>query len=103
MDNFTLQSPYSHLVVLVLRFTLFKILLPALHSKVLKSIFIEIQEDLPISSLMMLINWIKYRGTVEVFSNGLIASNNLNYLYFSNKYHNYSTFTLAIGLNMIGV
>ena len=52
---------------------------------------------------MMLINWIKYRGTVGVFSNGLIASNNLNYLYFSNKYHNYNTFTLAIGLNMIGV
>ena len=47
MDNFTLQSPYSHLVVLVLCFTLFKILLPALHSKVLKSLFIEIQEDLP--------------------------------------------------------
>ena len=47
MDTSTLQSPYSHLVLLVLCFTLFKILLPAIHSKVLKSLFIEIQEDLP--------------------------------------------------------
>ena len=52
----------------------------------------------PVSSLMMLVNPIQYRGIVGMFNNCCFASNDLNYSCFSKKYHNYDTFTLAIGL-----
>ena len=52
----------------------------------------------PIFSLMMPVNLIKYRGTVGMFNNRHFASSSLNYSYFSKKYHNYDTFTLAVGL-----
>ena len=52
---------------------------------------------LPTSSLMMPVNLIQYRGT-GTFNNRRFASSSLNYSYFSKKYHNYDTFTLAIGL-----
>ena len=52
----------------------------------------------PISSLIMSVNLIQCRGTVGMFNNRRIASVNLNYSYFSKKYHNYDTSTLAIGL-----
>ena len=51
-----------------------------------------------ISSLIMPVNLIQYRGTVGMFNNRRFASISLNYSYFSNKYHNYDTFTLAVGL-----
>ena len=52
----------------------------------------------PISSLTMPVNLIKYRGTVGMFNNRRFSSSSLNYSYFSKKYHNDDTFTLAIGL-----
>ena len=52
----------------------------------------------PIFSLMMPVNLIQYRGTVGMFNNRRFASSNLNYSYFSKKYHNYDTFTLQVGL-----
>ena len=52
----------------------------------------------PIFSLMMPFNLIRYRGTVGMFNNRRFASSSLNYSYFSKKYHNYDTFTLAVGL-----
>ena len=51
-----------------------------------------------ISSLMIPVNVIRYRGTVEMFNNRRFARSSLNYSYFSKKYHNYDTFTLAVGL-----
>ena len=52
----------------------------------------------PIFSLMIPVNLIQYRGTVEMFNNRRFSSNSLNYSYFSKKCHNYDTFTLAVGL-----
>ena len=52
----------------------------------------------PTFSLMMPVNLIKYRGTVGMFNNHRFASSSLNYSYFSKKYHNYDTFTLAVEL-----
>ena len=52
----------------------------------------------PIFSLMMPVNLIQYRGRVGMFNNRRFASSSLNYSYFSKKYHNYDTFTLAVGL-----
>ena len=52
----------------------------------------------PISSLMMPVNLIQYRETVRMFNNRRFASSSLNNSYFSKKYHNYDTFTMAIGL-----
>ena len=51
----------------------------------------------PIFSLMMPVNLIQYRRTVGMFNNRRFASSSLNYSYFSKKYHNYDTFTLAVG------
>ena len=51
----------------------------------------------PISSLMMLVNLIQYRGTVGMFNNRHFSCSSLDYSYFSKKYHSYDTFTLAIG------
>ena len=70
----------------------------ATHSNSLKMPLIEIEMVFPFSSLMMSVNLIQYRGTVGMFNNRCFASNNLNYSCFSKKYHNYDTFTLAIGL-----
>ena len=47
MENFTLQSPYFHLVVLFLCFILFKISMSATHSNPLNMPIIEIHEGLP--------------------------------------------------------
>ena len=47
---------------------------------------------------MMSVNLIQYRGIVGMFNNRCFASSSLNYSYFSKKYHNDDTFTLAIGL-----
>ena len=55
----------------------------------------------PISSLMMPVNLIQYKGTVEMFNNRRFLSSSLNYSYFSKKYYNDDTFTLAIGLIML--
>ena len=52
----------------------------------------------PISSLMMAVNLIQYRGIVGMFNNRWFSSSSLSYSYFSKKYHNDDTFTLAIGL-----
>ena len=52
----------------------------------------------PILSLMMPVNLIQYIGTVGMFNNRRFASSSLNYSNFSKKYHNYDTFTLAVGL-----
>ena len=38
-----------------------------------------------------------------MFNNRHFASSSLNYSYFSKKYHNYDTFTLAIGLVILTV
>ena len=57
----------------------------------------------PISSLMMPVNLIQYRGTVGMFNNRRFSSSNLNYSYFSKKYHNDDTFTLAIGLIILAL
>ena len=56
-----------------------------------------------ISSLMMPVNLIQYRGTVGMFNNRRFSSNSLNYSYFSKKYHNDDTFTLAIGLIILAL
>ena len=56
-----------------------------------------------ISSLMMPVNLIQYRGTVEMFNNRRFSSSSLNYSYFSKKYHNNDTFTLAIGLIILAL
>ena len=87
MENFTLKNPYFHLVVLFLCFNLFKISMSAIHSNPLKNF-----------SLMMPVNLIQYRETVGMFNNRRFASSSLSYSYFSKKYHNYDTFTLAVGL-----
>ena len=47
MENFTLESPYFHLVVLFLCFILFKISMSAIHSIQLKMPSIDIHEGLP--------------------------------------------------------
>ena len=47
---------------------------------------------------MILVNLIQYEGTVGVFNNRRFANSSLIYSYFSKKYHNYDTFTLAVGL-----
>ena len=52
----------------------------------------------PISSLMMPVNLIQYRGTVGMLNNRRFASSSSNYSYFSENFHNYDTFTLAVGL-----
>ena len=52
----------------------------------------------PISTLMIPVDLIEYRGKVGVSNNRCFASSSLNYSYFSKKYNNYDTFTLAIGL-----
>ena len=57
----------------------------------------------PISSLMMPVNLIQYRGTVGMFNNRRFSSSNLNYSYFSKKYHNDDTFTLATGLIILAL
>ena len=57
----------------------------------------------PISSLMMPVNLIQYRGTVGMFNNRRFSSSSLNYSYFSKKYHNDDTFTLAIGLIILAL
>ena len=56
-----------------------------------------------ISSLMMPVNFIQYRGTVGMFNNRRFSSSSLNYSYFSKKYHNDDTFTLAIGLIILAL
>ena len=56
----------------------------------------------PISSLMMPVNLIRYRGTVGMFNNRRFSSSNLNYSYFTKKFHNYDIFTLDIGLIILG-
>ena len=56
-----------------------------------------------ISSLMMPVNLIQYRGTVGMFNNRRFSSNSLNYSYFSKKYHNDDTFTLAIGIIILAL
>ena len=73
-----------------------------IHSKI-KFLLYTIKKIFPIYSLMMLINLIQCIGTVGMFNNCHIAGNSLNYSYFSDKYHNSNTFTMAIELNMIGV
>ena len=52
---------------------------------------------------MMPVNSIHYRGTVGVFNNRRSSSSSLNYSYFSKKYHNDDTFTLAIGLIILAL
>ena len=47
MDNFTLKSPYFHLVLLFLCFTLFKTSMSAMHLNPLKIPITEIHEGLP--------------------------------------------------------
>ena len=51
----------------------------------------------------MPVNSIHYRGTVGVFNNRRSSSSSLNYSYFSKKYHNDDTFTLAIGLIILAL
>ena len=57
----------------------------------------------PISSLLMPVNLIQYRGTVETFNNRRFPSSSLSYSYFGKKYHNDDTFTLAIGLIILSL
>ena len=52
----------------------------------------------PIFSLMMPVTLIQCRGTVGMFNNRRFASSSLNYSYFSKKYHNDNTITLALRL-----
>ena len=78
MDNFIFQSPYFHLVELILYFTLFKISLPVIHSNSLQILVIEIQE----SSLFLLVNLIRYRGIMGIFDNCHFGSKSLSNLYF---------------------
>ena len=47
MENFTLKSPYFHLVVLFLYFFVFKTSMSAMHSNPLKMTIIDIHEGLP--------------------------------------------------------
>ena len=47
MDNFTLKSPYFHLVLLFLCFTLFKTSMSAMHLNPLKIPVTEIHGGLP--------------------------------------------------------
>ena len=47
MENFTLKSPYFHLVLLFLCFNLFKTSMSAINSNTLKMLVIEIHEGLP--------------------------------------------------------
>ena len=47
MDHFTLQSPYFHLVVFLLCFTLFKISMSSIHSNPSTMPVIEIQGGSP--------------------------------------------------------
>ena len=56
-----------------------------------------------VSSLMMPVNLIQYNGTVGIFNNCRFSSSSLNYSYFSKKYHNDDTFTLAIGLIILAL
>ena len=47
MENFTLKSPYSHLVLLFLCFTTFKLSMSAMHLNPLKMALTEIHKGLP--------------------------------------------------------
>ena len=47
MENFTLKSPYSHLVFLFLCFNLFKTSMSAIHLNSFKMPITEIHEGLP--------------------------------------------------------
>ena len=55
------------------------------------------------NSLMMSVNLMQYRGTVGMFNNRRFSRSSLNYSYFSKKYHNDATFTLAIGLIILAL
>ena len=57
----------------------------------------------PISSLLMPVNLIQYKGTVGMFNNRRFPSSSLSYSYFGKKYHNDDTFTLAIGLIILSL
>ena len=57
----------------------------------------------PISSLIMPVNLIQYRGTVGMFNNCRFSSSSLNYSCFSKKYHNDDTFPLAIRLIILAL
>ena len=83
MENFTLKSPYSHLVLLFLCFTTFKLSMSAMHLNPLKMALTEIHNVFPISLLMMPVKLIQYRGKVGMFSNRRFANSSLNYSYFS--------------------
>ena len=106
MKNFTLKSSYFHFVLLFLCFKLFKTSVSAMHLNSLKMlsqkqrVFMRV---FPISSLIMPVNLIQYRGTVGMFNNRRFSSSSLNYSYFSKKYHNNDTFTLAIGLIILAL
>ena len=55
------------------------------------------------SSLLMPVNLIQYRGTVGMFNNCRFPSSSLSYSHFGKKYHNDDTFTLAIGLIILSL
>ena len=101
MENFTLKSPYSHLVLLFLCFTTFKLSMSAIHFNPLKMLSQKFMRVFPISLLMMPVNLIQYRGKVGMFNNRRFANSSLNYSYFSKKYND-DTFTLTFGLIVLG-
>ena len=70
----------------------------AIHSNPLKMPIIVVHEGLTYFLLMTPISLIRCRRTMGMFNNRCFASSSLNYSYFSKKYHNYDTFTLAVGL-----
>ena len=78
MDNFTLQSPYFHLVVFMFYFIQN---INASHTfKSINNAF-SFKMVFPIYSLM-LVDLIQYKGTVGLFNHCRFASNSLNYSYF---------------------
>ena len=69
----------------------------AIHLNPLKCLSQKFMRVFLISSLMMPVTLIQYRGTAGIFNNRRFSSSSLNYSYISNKYHNDDTFTLTIG------
>ena len=98
MENFTLKSPYFHLLLLLLRFNLFKTPVSAIHLNSLK---------MPITKIHKGLHYFFINDAITEGQWGCLIINVLQVAVyvscFSKKYHNHDTFTLAIGLIILAL
>ena len=98
MENFTLKSPYFHLLLLLLCFNLFKTSMSAIHLNLLK---------MPITEIHKGLHYFFINDAITEGQWGCLIINVLQVAVyvscFSKKYHNHDTFTLAIGLIILAL